>query len=105
MSSTVYLPGSVTSVFVGQTNHQHLRSIPSDDNIPTAIKCDDCEKYLVRDFAGVYDKRAVPLTDRQIEDRQQAKEAGEFAVARAAEELARGSLEAVHRKRARAAAH
>jgi hypothetical protein len=101
----IYLQGAIGNVFVGPTGHQHLRTIPINDEIPTVIDCPMCEKYLVKDFGGVYDPRSVPLTDRQIEDRERAKEDGDFAVAKAAQELARGALEVSKAKRARRAAN
>jgi hypothetical protein len=90
--SAVFLQGSITSVFVGPTGHTHGKSGPADDNVPFAIDCPPCEKYLVKEFGGVYDRRSVPLTDRQVDAREQAKEEGDFAVALAAKELARGAL-------------
>lgn len=90
--STIFLQGAITSVFVGPTGHTHGKSAAADDSVPFAIDCPPCEKYLVKDFGGVYDRRSVPLTDRQVDAREQAKEEGDFAVALAAKELARGAL-------------
>jgi hypothetical protein len=84
---TVFLQGSVTSIFVGQTGHQHLRSIAADDNVPTAINCPECEPYLLKEGA-VHDKRMVPLTDRQEAAKEEATREGGLAVRQAAEALA-----------------
>jgi hypothetical protein len=94
--ATVYLQGSVASVYVSPTGHTHGKSAPADDNIPFAIDCPPCESFLVRELGAVYDRRSVPLTDRQVDAREQAKEEGDFAVALAAKELARGALAAAN---------
>ncbi len=87
MAQPVFLQGSIGSIFIPQTRHNHTRSAPLDDEVPTAIKCSDCEPYLVK-LGGVYDPAAVPLTQRQIDARERAKEAGNSAVAEAARALA-----------------
>lgn len=87
MAQTIYLQGCIGSVFIPQTRHNHTRSAPLDDDVPTAIKCQDCEPFLVK-LGGVYDPVAVPLTQRQIDARERAKEAGNSAVAEAAKALA-----------------
>ena len=94
--SAVFLQGAMTSVFVGATGHTHGKSGPADDNVPFAIDCGPCEKFLVKEFGAVYSRNAVPLTDRQVDAREQAKEEGDFAVAIAAKELARGALAAAN---------
>jgi hypothetical protein len=87
MANTVFLQGAIGSIFIPQTRHNHTRSAPLDDDIPTAIKCSDCEPFLVK-LGGVYDPAAVPPTQRQLDARERAKEAGNSAVAEAAKALA-----------------
>jgi hypothetical protein len=88
MAQTVFLQGSVGSVFIPQTRHNHTRSAPLDDEVPTAIKCGDCEPFLVKNLGAVYDASQVPPTQRQLDARERAKEAGNSAVAEAAKALA-----------------
>jgi len=86
--STVLLQGSVGSIFVGQTGHQHIRSGPTNDEIPTKINCPECEPWLVRDFGGVYSEELIPPTDRQVKAREKAEKEGNAAVSEAAKALA-----------------
>ena len=88
MAQTVYIQGCFGSVFIPETRHNHTRSAPLDDEIPTAIKCSDCEPYLVKNLGAVYDPSQVPPTQRQLDARERAKEAGNSAVAEAAKALA-----------------
>jgi hypothetical protein len=90
--AAVFLQGAITSVFIGPTGHTHGKSAEANDEVPFAIDCPACEPTLVREFGAVYNRASVPLTDRQIEARERAKEEGDFAVASAAKELARGAL-------------
>jgi len=84
----VYLNRTTTSIFVGQTGHQHIRQEIPDGTTPFVINCQTCEPYLVKDFGGVFDPGQVPLTEKQIAERERAKEEGSSAVAKAAEALA-----------------
>jgi hypothetical protein len=87
--SVVYLQGSVGSVFVGPTGHNHTSSLAKpDDDVPMAISCAACEPHLVRDFGAVYNRELVPLTDRQIEAQKRATREGNAAVSEAAKALA-----------------
>jgi hypothetical protein len=92
VSSVVYLQGSIGSVFVGPTGHNHISSLAvPDDDVPFAINCAECEPYLVRNFGAVYNRSIVPLTDRQIEARERASREGGVAVQKAAEALAKSA--------------
>lgn len=88
--SAVYLMGSYRSVFVSETGHQHQRNDPPfPEDTPMAVDCPICERFLVRDFHGVYSREQVPLTDRQIASRAESDRQGGAAVHAAAEALAR----------------
>ena len=87
--STVYLQHRYHSIGVGPTGHNHTRAEPDDGETPTAIDCDVCAPYLVRDFGGVYNPDLVPLTDRQVAAREKADREGNSAVRQAAEAMAR----------------
>jgi hypothetical protein len=86
--TTIYLQGAVTSIFVHQTEHNHIKSGAANDDVPFAINCPPCEPFLVRDFGAVYSKDIVPPTDRQVEARERMKEEGNAAVSEAAKALA-----------------
>ena len=86
--TTIYLQGAVTSIFVHQTEHNHIKSGAANDDVPFAINCPTCEPFLVRDFGAVYSKDIVPPTDRQVEARERMKEEGNAAVSEAAKALA-----------------
>jgi hypothetical protein len=97
VSSVVYLQGSVGSVFVGPTGHNHKSSLaePNDD-VPFAVDCAECEPYLVKDFGAVYNRVLVPQTDRQIAAKEQATKDGNSAVSEAAKALAMSAKAAMN---------
>lgn len=89
MASTVYLQHTVHSVGIPETGHVHVRnSTDPDDETPTAITCEPCEPFLVKNAYAVYSPDLVPLTNRQVAAREKAEREGGTAVRQAAEALA-----------------
>ncbi len=110
--SAIYTQHTITAIFVSQTGHHHVRAYTDEATFygetPTSIECGACEPYLVKE-GWVYDPDLVPLTDRQIANRERLEREGNAAVAKAAEALAtsatavmnRGAAGGVERKRTR----
>jgi len=64
---TVYLQHTFYSIGIPETGHVHNRNAPPEDETPTAIDCDLCEPYLVKNAGAVYDTRLLPPTQAQAE--------------------------------------
>ena len=84
---TVYNQHIFTAIFVGQTGHQHVRNASATDEAPTAIECVSCEPFLVKE-GWTHSPEQVPLTDRQVTERDRTEREGNMAVKQVAEALA-----------------
>jgi hypothetical protein len=93
--STIYNQYVVTSVFVGQTGHTHVRvDDPKHPEVPTAIDCVSCEPFLVKE-GWVYSPDLVPLTDTQVRNQEKATREGGQVVRWAAEQMAQQAASAL----------
>lgn len=89
-----YAQHTITSVAVGPTGHTHDRSLPITDETPTVVECAACAPYLIRE--GWYaNPELVPLTERQLKERERIEREGNLAVKEVTAALAASAASAI----------
>lgn len=85
--TVLYNQHTITSIFVGQTGHQHTKAPGAPEMAPMAIDCAQCQPFLLRE-GWVVSPESVPLTDRQIREKERIEREGSLAVRQASEAMA-----------------